>query len=54
MPPHGTCPTCLRTISLTGTSKIGHHLNGRTSLVDPRRRQRCDGAGQPPKRDESR
>ncbi|MFF9309922.1 hypothetical protein ACF1BS_03335 [Streptomyces sp. NPDC014748] len=46
--PRGVCPTCRRTITLTKTGKIGHHLNGRTSLVDPRRRQRCNGAGQAP------
>jgi hypothetical protein len=48
MPPHGTCSACRRTITLTKTGLIRHHLNGRTSLVDPRRRQRCDGAGKTP------
>ncbi|CAL9649340.1 hypothetical protein SUDANB9_06532 [Streptomyces sp. enrichment culture] len=48
MPPHGTCPVCRRTISLTVTRKIGHHGNGRTSIVDPRRGQRCEGAGESP------
>lgn len=48
MPQHGTCTVCQRQITLTSTGKVGHHLNGRTSLTDPRRGQRCAGAGQPP------
>ncbi|WP_322500764.1 hypothetical protein TR631_12190 [Streptomyces rochei] len=45
------CRVCGHYYLLTKDGTIRHHLNHVTSIVDPRRGQRCSGAGQPPAAD---
>ncbi|MEE6264935.1 hypothetical protein V2E29_04640 [Streptomyces diastatochromogenes] len=47
-PKRGICGVCRREMTLTKTGKMWPHSNGITSIVDPRRGQRCAGAGKPP------
>ncbi|MGW5711568.1 hypothetical protein [Streptomyces olivaceus] len=45
------CRVCGHYYLLTRDGTVRHHLNHVTSIVDPRRGQRCLGAGQPPSAD---
>ncbi|MFE9382399.1 hypothetical protein ACFYMO_04045 [Streptomyces sp. NPDC007025] len=42
------CSACGRHYLLTKDGTVRHHLNGSSSVVDPRRGQRCEGVGKPP------
>lgn len=42
------CSVCGHYYLLTKDGNVRHHLNHITSVTDPRRGQRCAGAGQPP------
>ncbi|MFJ4637631.1 hypothetical protein ACIP69_18655 [Streptomyces hygroscopicus] len=44
----GRCGICGNEYVLTKTGKVWPHKNGITSVVDPKRGQRCGGAGKPP------
>lgn len=45
------CQSCGHYYLLTKDGNVRHHLNHITSIVDPRRGQRCPGAGKPPTAD---